>query len=734
MKKFVFPTPALLALAVGVYAVETQFWEQSDQPDYEKATLNGISVRSDGRLSLAPVFQEVFEASTPYIWSLAEDSKGNVYAGGGGSDGSTAELFVVDAKGTGKVLAALDGLQIHAIAVDKNNRVYAGTSPDGKVYRISPSGDAQVFYDPRTKYIWGLAFDSQGNLFVATGDAGEIHKVTPKGEGSVFFRTEETHARSLAIDSKNNLIAGTEPSGLIFRISPNAEGFVLYQGDKREITSIALGGDGFIYAAGVGTKQAPAIVPKVPPVLAPPPTAPSKSTTQIVPAQRPGAAPPLTLSAPVAVSGGSEVYRIDTEGYPRTIWSDTQEIAYALAFDDAGRLLIGTGNKGNLYRVDSEVLSTLLVNAPPTQITALVAGRGGRVYAATGNIGTVYRVGPELQASGSVESDVFDSGGFSYWGRLWFDGQRNGGKLSFTTRSGNLDRPQQNWSSWASVSAEETGGRIASPAARFVQWRLELALSPDNRSPEVSTVEVAYLPKNVAPVVEKIEATPANYRYPQTPAVSAENRNLTLAPLSRRRRPASSASITPSEPSSTLNYSKGYVGARWLASDENGDELTYKVEIRGVRESEWKLLKENVSQRHISWDSTAYADGEYVLRVTASDLPDNSPAGVLTGSLVSPAFLIDNTPPAITGLTASRTGKDCSVSWTARDKNSIVERAEYSLDGGDWLVAAPESRLSDASELSYKLTLKNLPQGEHTIAVRVTDAFGNQAVGKVIVR
>ena len=78
---------------------------------------------------------------------------------------------------------------MHAIAI-RNNEVFVSTAPDGKVYKVSPSGKSEVFYDPKTKYIWALAFDSKGNLFVATGDQGEIHRVTPDGTGSIFFRSE----------------------------------------------------------------------------------------------------------------------------------------------------------------------------------------------------------------------------------------------------------------------------------------------------------------------------------------------------------------------------------------------------------------------------------------------------------------------------------------------------------------------------------------------------------------
>ena len=52
----------------------------------------------------------------------------------------------------------------------------------------------------------------------------------------------------------------------------------------------------------------------------------------------------------------------------------------------------------------------------------------------------------------------------------------------------------------------------------------------------------------------------------------------------------------------------------------------------------------------------------------------------------------------------------------------------------DWLLAEPVSKLTDSKELDYNLLLQNLPKGEHTIALRVSDDFDNQAVEKVVVR
>src|SRR6266446_5232135 len=240
-----------LALFVALASAgQTKSWQEADYSDFEKGTLKNLSLRSDGLISLAPQFREIFDSSSAYLWALARDSAGNLYAGGG----PDAKLYRIAAGGEKKAFAEFDALEVHAIAIDRKDQIFVATDPDGKVYKISSAGKSEVFYDPKTKYIWALAFNSKGDLLVATGDQGEIHRVTPDGKGSVFFRSEETHARSLAVDAQDNVIVGTDPGGLILRVSPSGDGFVLYQMPKKEVTAVAISKDGSIYAAGVGTK------------------------------------------------------------------------------------------------------------------------------------------------------------------------------------------------------------------------------------------------------------------------------------------------------------------------------------------------------------------------------------------------------------------------------------------------------------------------------------------------
>ena len=689
--------PCLLVLALLSAAGNTRTWIQGDASDFEKGQLHGLSLRSDGRVSLAPKVTELFDAPSAYLWALARDSKGNLYTGGGPG----ANLFQIAPDGTHKKLVEFEALEIHAVAVDKKDRIYAATSPDGKIYRVSPAGKSELFYDPKQKYIWGMAFGPQGDLYIATGDTGQIHRVDANGKGSVFFQTEETHARSIAVDAQGNVLIGTAPGGLIFKISPAGAGFVLYQLLKREITNIAAAPDDSVYAAGLAGASALALplisIPK-------PPGAPDSSE-----APRP------------ILTGGTDVYRIDASGAPQKIWAHPRDTVYSIAFDREGRAILGAGNKGTLYRIDSPALSTSILNLSSSQITGLISTSDGSLYAATGNVGKVLRFGPALETTGTLESDVFDSAGFSQWGRLKAEGT---GKIDLFSRSGNVDRPQKNWSPWAPVQ-----DRATSPPSRFLQWKAVLTSGA-----ELDSVEAAYLPRNVAPKIDEIESTPPNYRFSPPTGLLPVNVSAAIITLpAPGKRFSSSTGVNVDLGSTSMNYAKGWMGARWRATDDNGDNLIFTLELRGEKEKQWRPLADKIREKHFSFDSTAFPDGEYRLRVTACDSPSNVESDTLSSQSVSAPFLIDNTPPEISGLTLARGGSGLHAKWKATDVLNVIERAEYSLDGKDWTLVDPTAKLSDSQSLDYALIVPSASAGEHILAVRITDEYGNAAVAKAIV-
>jgi hypothetical protein len=175
---------------------------------------------------------------------------------------------------------------------------------------------------------------------------------------------------------------------------------------------------------------------------------------------------------------------------------------------------------------------------------------------------------------------------------------------------------------------------------------------------------------------------------------------------------------------------KGWQSVLWGAHDDNDDDLTYTIYFRGEGEKAWRLLKDRVDSKYCSWDTSSLPDGAYYLKIVASDAPSNPLDEALTASRESDRFEVDNTPPDILNLQAAVMGNSAQVHFDARDPASVLGRADWSLDGGDWRMVLPAGRLSDARQESYAFALRDLAPGEHTVAVRVSDQFDNQAAAK----
>jgi sugar lactone lactonase YvrE len=724
----------IFALAGLAAAEGTRIWKQSSYEDFERGTARGVAIKSTGQLALAPAFKAIHTSPSTFIWSIASDKEGNVYA----ATGAPARVYRIAPDGKSVIVFEPKELQVQAIALGKDGAVYAATSPDGKVYKITRNKStaagaseftADTFFDPKTKYIWGLAFDAAGQLYVATGDNGEIYRVDQSGKGSVFFKSDEAHIRVLSFDPKGNLIAGSDGSGLIYRISPAGDGFVLYSAPRKEITALAVDGKGNIYAAGTGEKRA----------------TPPANTGAPQPLQVPGPAV-LPPSAPFAGSvnlAGSDVYIIAADGSPRKLWSSREDVVYALDFDAAGRLIAGTGNKGRVYAIENNGDFADLVKASASQVTAFSRAPGGGLYCSSSNLGKIFLLSHTPEAEGSFESDVYDARLFSRWGRAEVRGR---GDFELFARSGNVDNPDRNWSSWARVDLKKDS-RLDIPAARFVQWRA--VLKPADPATQVDEVAINYLSKNVAPVVDEV-AVQAGARFqPQSHLATPESVVVNLG--STPQTPAPKVDIAPS-----ATKDRGYVSVRWSAHDDNDDNLVYSVYYRGEGEKEWKLLKSGLSDKFYSFDSGLLPDGSYTVKVVASDAPSHTPEETLSDEKESPRFEVDNTPPRIENLTARRDGQQLHITFHATDDFSPIRRAEYSIDASEWQFVEPVGQLSDAKTLNYDFSAllppsppvaeeqpeskrargksNAPPRTEHVVVVKVYDRYDNVATAKTVVR
>jgi outer membrane protein assembly factor BamB len=738
-----------LTTSVPLLADHTRRWRQSSYDDFLKGSSHGVAVRSDGRLELAPKFALIADADASYLWSLRVDLRGALYAAGG----SPAKVFRFDAAGKPATVFDSTDLSAQAIAFDKQGVLYVATSPDGKVYRVSSTGEKSVFFDPKTKYIWDLAFAPDGTLYVATGDKGQIFAVAPDGKGELFYASDEAHIRVLAFAANSALVAGTEPSGRILRItrassadkSAAAEGFVLYETSKREVTSLAVAPDGAIYVSAIGEKQRPNPAPAT--VITTPQGTTTISPGGVTGISVSGGAAAQIPFAPFPPLLSSSIYRLAPDGAPEELWSSREDVVYALGLASDGRLLAGTGNNGALIAVDGHGVFAQLAKSGSAQITGIARNASGKIFLCTANPGKVFAVGPEYEPEGTFTSRSFDAQLFSQWGRVeWWSppptaaakssAKSNQPRLEFFVRSGNTEDPGKEWSRWFGPYSK-SGAAIEAPSARFIQWR---AVIHDGAPGDgIDWVSLAYLPRNVAPVIDGIALQDPGIRAQGVTVISGQPQtvNLKMPPAPAVPGVFISQSGIPAkfEPPPQGFREKGYQSVLWSAHDDNDDDLRFSVYFRGENEHDWKLLKDKLDQKFYAWDTTSMPDGAYYLKIVASDAPSNPPDQALATQRESERFEIDNTPPIIDGLRVGPPSGKMSgglpADFSARDAATSIERAQYSIDGGDWILVVPDSNISDAPAAHYVLGLPPLAPGEHTLAVRAYDRFENIGAAKI---
>ncbi|HEV2386996.1 MAG TPA: hypothetical protein VGS20_07030 [Candidatus Acidoferrales bacterium] len=747
---------AMLLAGAPVWAEHTRFWRSTDYSEFVEGTAEGVALWSDGRMVPAPRFAPYADPNLAYLWALRADTRGRLYASGG----SSARVVRFDAGGKPETVFQSSDLAAQAIALDSQDNLYVGTSPDGKVYKVTPGGQSAVLFDPHAKYIWSLAIDSNGIVYVGTGDKGEVFAVAPDGKSALFYKSDELHIRALALDGHGNLLLGTDPNGLVIRVAIRRAGpgeppqagasFVVYETAGQEVTSFALDPRGNIYVAAIGTKRTLPVGAAGAPQAAtyvfagPTPAGPAgvPAAAGLAAAAAQSGIPAVAPFVPFpATPGGSHVYRIAADGSPTVLWESPSELVYSVGFSSAGKLLIGTGNSGDVIELEGDEIFSKLADTASGQVTGFASGPGGLVYLCTANPGKVFTLGPGIAAEGTFTSHAFDAKIFSQWGRLnWWGDGASGGRVSLYVRSGNTSNPEKNWSRWFGPYTDPDGQPAGCPPARFAQWKVVFHPGA-GQPPSLSWVSLAYLPKNVAPVIDGVVVQDPGVRV-RTIQIPQTGEQEAGRPVRLRMPREGETPVTPVvagvvavqatrfQPPPQGFEEKGWQSVLWVAHDENGDRLEYSVYYRGEKETAWKLLKDHLAEPFYSWDTSAMPDGAYYLRIVATDAPSNPPDEALEAERESARFVVDNTAPAIAGLRAEMASDDAVIDFSAHDPSSPLARAEYSVDAGPWMLLYPAGKLSDAPEESYQIRLKNLAAGEHTIGVRVFDQYENSAIAK----
>ncbi len=578
---------ALVALAPLAQAVSTREFRLDTPTELAEGELDGTAVLSSGAVVRGVEVRRIDLADVPVAWCLARVDD-QVFVGTGNEGrvyrlrGETLEPFAE----TGQLL-------VSALAASPAGDLYAGTLPEGRIYRIDSSGDATELTRPEgVEHVWDLAWDDQRNvLFAATGPEGKLFAVDRQGRADVFWDSDQTHVMTVALEG-SDVYAGTSGDAVLVRLDGPGRAQVVYDFPGNELTDVDVR-DGVVVVAANEFPDPPRVTP---------------TKSRRTPARpRPGK---------------GRLWRVGADGRSERLFSNDEGHFTRVQLGEDGFIYVATGKEGRIYRVGDDQTSAMWIDVDERQVLDFDFRRPNPLFL-TGDAGALYRVVGATAENSVWTSGVLDAAFTSRFGELTW---RATGPMEFQTRSGNREEPDETWSAWSAPL--RTGGPIRSPGARFLQIRARFL--PGTDQPALHAVTAFYLPQNQRTRVHDIRV--------QLATRSTKNKN-------------KAARFEPPRP--TTRYKVEW-SVDNPDEDRVRYRLRYRQEAQEVWR---EVLPEHepLFEDEYEWDTSGLQDGWYVLEVSASDEASNPSPLTLVGRTQSEPILIDNHPPALRGLVAAGT-------------------------------------------------------------------------------
>lgn len=687
---------AALLVAGPAAAVVTATWTVETYQQLEAGDATSAFITSAGELRPGwDTKRTALEGDA--VWASLKLADGSVLLG---SDAGGA-IYRATGDGVKKLVAVPGAIAIVSLAQTSDGAVWAGAMPGDKVWRIDVSKGGAI-PGPQLKgaeTIWSLAAAGD-TLYAGTGPSGKLFSVKG-GAAREVFDTDDKRVTAIAVTTDGGVWFGTSERALVFRYDPKdgkARAMADFAGN--EVTAIAPYRDGVVAAAND---------------LADSPASPGKTAAQVEAAEKPsapkGQAPKLPetgtkpgadkdppsvtdLGRKGAKKGKGALFRIGADGRLDQLHALTQTYFTSVVVGAGADAPVyaGAADKGRVYLVEPDGAVATAFDVDERSVSQLWLEKG-LVAFTTDDAAALYRATGRAGKARYV-SDVLDAKAVSRFGRLsWVAA----GRVKIETRSGNTAKPGAGWSEWAAPGqvgrsgGGAEGGKIQSPAGRYLQWRVAL----EDDAARVRRVTSYYVPQNQATAVQEV-----------TSELASKDSGPTLK----------DSAAKPRSPVLKL---------KWKVENPDGDDTQYTLEARRDGEANWRPIatgKAPLTSTSWEWNTETYPDGWYRVRVTATDTASNSPDRALSSSSTSTLFAIDNTKPAIDNLVVTYP----RATARAADALGAISEMAFSVDDGPWQLGATADGLFDDPSEDLKIELPpNLPRGTHTLAVRVADAAGN---------
>ena len=501
--------------------------------------------------------------------------------------------------------------------------------------------------------------------------------------------------------SRGGVYVGGDSKGRVIHVSASGTSRTLFDAPEEEVRALALGADGALYAAALSASAIDAASSGAV-TLAAALGAPASRSSDLDDDDVRRSAP----SAQRTAAGRVTIYRIVPDSSVTTWWTCGESAVFALAAQGQG-MLAATGNRAGLYRLSGAEQAGTLFLPPQGQLTALLV-QGDAIYAAASNPAALWRLGGAVAERGILKSPPFDAKRLARFGHVVWRGE--GGKIGLALRSGNSPTPDTTWSEWSGGDVATEGAAVNVPVGRYAQWRVSLGKS-DQR---VNSVEVSWREVNQPPHIDALEVAPQGVGFREGELLPRSEPVTQVLPDGRKAEYSASPPKNARELRALPMWARGLRTIHWKVSDPNGDDLVYKLERRAEGAKDWILMTDKADDNALTWDTNAIPDGRYRLRLTASDSPSNAVGEELTAVEETPAFLVDNTPPRVTSLSAVGEKGAVRIEAEAEDTGGVLSAIDVAIDEEDWRPVTPDGGLTDAPHAKVpRVAAGNRPRRAH---------------------
>src|SRR5262249_31336205 len=93
-----------------------------------------------------------------------------------------------------------DASHVWALALDKTKTtIYAGTGPEGKVFRVEAGDRSPVYYHSDEPHIVALTVADNGDVYAGSSGKGLLYKITGPGRAQVLYDFPGEEVKGVAL-------------------------------------------------------------------------------------------------------------------------------------------------------------------------------------------------------------------------------------------------------------------------------------------------------------------------------------------------------------------------------------------------------------------------------------------------------------------------------------------------------------------------------------------------------